>query len=106
MFRLLFRIIGLLLAAAGLVGIVVDGTKSIAAHAFVTTPLGETWASLSADSLTAVREAITSHGLPFLWDPILTSILALPNWLVLSVLGYGLIVLTTPRRPKRKHITV
>ncbi len=104
MFRFLFRILGLVAVAVGLVGIVVDGAKSIAAHALVVTPLGEAWAMLAPQSLQAIEDASTTNGIGFLWDPVLVSILALPNWLVLTVVGYLLIAATAPRRRTMRHI--
>ena len=41
MFRFLARLIGLVLVAAGFVGIVIDGTRSVANGVLSFTPLGE-----------------------------------------------------------------
>ena len=43
MIRFVFRFIGLWVLAAGFVALVRDGTKSIAANAFVVTSLTEDW---------------------------------------------------------------
>jgi hypothetical protein len=96
MFRFLLRALGLLLLAAGFVGLVIDGARSIAndrlAYADVAgllaRPLGERWAGLPQ----AVREV---H--PLLWDPLLVNFLAAPAGLLAFALGAVLIWLG--RRP-------
>ncbi|PLX38690.1 MAG: hypothetical protein C0606_05415 [Hyphomicrobiales bacterium] len=90
----------------GIIGVVVDGTKSIAANALVLTPLGEAWYALSPETLNLSQAAVERHVHPFLWDPIIQSVLLLPNWAVIGSLGFLLVLLTTPRRREVKHITV
>ncbi len=97
---------GLLLVSIGIIGVVVDGTKSIAANALVLTPLGEAWYALSPETLNLSQAAVERHVHPFLWDPIIQSVLLLPNWAVIGSLGFLLVLLTTPRRREVKHITV
>jgi len=96
-FVFLTRGLGYWLIAAGIVGIVIDGTKSIAADRIVVTPLGETWFTLSSSTLNALQAGIERHVHPFLWDPIMQWLLLLPNWLVVGGVGFLLVWLTTPR---------
>jgi hypothetical protein len=50
MLRLVLRFFGFWLVAGALVAAVVDGAKSIASSAFVTTSLAETWMTLTTAS--------------------------------------------------------
>lgn len=54
--KFLLRLAGYVLLAAAFVAAVVDGSKSVAASAFVYTPLREIWSDLSAASLAATLD--------------------------------------------------
>lgn len=97
MFVFLTRILGLWLIAASIVGIVIDGTKSIAADRLIVTPFGETWFVLSPGSLNLVQAAVERNIHPWVWDPVIQGLLMLPNWLVVGALGFFLVWLTTPK---------
>ncbi|HEX8665584.1 MAG TPA: hypothetical protein VF744_16320 [Beijerinckiaceae bacterium] len=84
MFRFLARFAGLLLIAAGFVGLVVDGTRSIANGGLSFTPLGEVAFRLFPKSFPLIEPAVTRHVHPWLWDPILLNVFLLPA----SVLGF------------------
>ena len=84
MFRFLARLTGLLLIAAGFVGLVVDGTRSIANGALSFTPLGEVAFRLFPKSFPLIEPAVTRHVHPLLWDPVLLRFFLLPA----SVLGF------------------
>jgi len=87
MIRFLVRVIGLLLVAAGFVGVVVDGTRSIANQEIVFAPLGEILFQLFPGSFPMLEPAITRHVSPVLWDPVLLTILLWPASIVAFVLG-------------------
>lgn len=95
--RLLFRLVGLLCLAAAFAALIVDGTASVAAGKVDLHPLGDTLAKLSPDGFARVQ-ALVSAKAPMLWDPVLSSLLLLPTWVVLGVLG--LLVLASTRRPR------
>jgi hypothetical protein len=77
---------GLLLAAAGFVGLVIDGTRSIANNQVTFTPLGELAFTLFPRSFPLIEPAVTRHVHPFLWDPVLLKFFLLPA----SVIGFAL----------------
>eukprot|EP00873_Tetraselmis_striata_P026105 jgi/Tetstr1/446369/TSEL_033911.t1 len=52
-----------------LVALVIDGTKTIAASAWVATPLGQYWFDFAPASLNTAQAAVQRHVSPFLWDP-------------------------------------
>jgi hypothetical protein len=99
MVRLFFRFVGLLLLAGAFAALVVDGTRSVAAGTPAILPLGRTASSLFPNVLVALHRAMEAHS-PVLWDPIAVSILLLPAWLVLGVVGLVLLAVTRRRVAK------
>lgn len=86
MIRFVVRLLGLVLVAAGFVGLVVDGTRSIANSTLTFTPLGELGFTLFPKAFPLLEPAVTRHIHPALWDPVLLNVLLLPA----SVLGFAL----------------
>lgn len=82
-----FRILGLWLLAMAFIALVVDGVKSIAQSGLVLTSLGEGWFSLHPPSLNLTQAIIERYTFPFLWDPILLTIMLLPVWLIFGLFG-------------------
>jgi hypothetical protein len=99
MLRLFFRFVGLLLLAGAFAALVVDGTRSVAAGTPAILPLGRTASSLFPTILVTLHRTMEAHS-PLLWDPIAVSILLLPAWLVLGLLGLALMALTRKRVEK------
>ena len=99
MFRFLARAAGLLLVAAAFVGLVIDGTRSIANSRPSFTPLGELAQTLFPKSFPLLEPAVRGQVHPFLWDPILSSLLVLPA----SVVGFaiGALLLWLGQKPAR-----
>ncbi len=87
MFRLIFRILALFALAVAVVMAVIDATRSIAASALIITPLGESWYSVSSDTLNLSQALIQRYTFPVIWDPAIIYILTLPGWLVFAVLA-------------------
>jgi hypothetical protein len=96
MFRFLARMLGLFLIAAGFVGLVIDGTRSIANGALTFTALGEVGYRLLGDRYLLLQPAIERIH-PFLWDPILLSLTLAPAAVFALVLGA--ILLWLGRKP-------
>jgi hypothetical protein len=96
MFRFLLRVLGLLLLAAGFVGLVIDATRSVANSQVVFTPFGELAFSLFPRSFPLLEPAVTRIH-PVLWDPIVRNLLLMPA----SVFGFalGAALLRLGRRP-------
>jgi hypothetical protein len=96
MLRFLSRLVGYWLVAGALVAAVVDGAKSIAASALVTTPLSESWATL-APLLSIEPTAPTPPPWPL--DVALAWLLAAPTAAVLIALGILFLIAGRKRRP-------
>jgi hypothetical protein len=94
--RFLSRFIGFWLVAAALVAAVVDGAKSIAASAFVTTPLAETWATVA--TYLEANAAISFDAMPWPLNFLLGWIFAAPTVSVLFVPGVALLLAGARRR--------
>jgi hypothetical protein len=99
MLRFFVKTIGLLLLAAAFAALIVDGTRSVAAGTPAILPLGRTASTLFPNTFLAVHKTIATH-LPVLWDPVMVTILLLPAWLVLGLVG--LVLLALSRRPAPK----
>jgi hypothetical protein len=100
MFRFLFRFVGLWILAAGFIALVYDGTKSIAGNQILVTSLRDTWTVLRATSLDdLLRPALEQHVAHWLWDPVVSSILGAPTWVVLGLIGSVLILIGRKKKP-------
>ena len=101
--RMLLRIMGVWLLLLAMVAAVIDATKSLAAGgAWVFTPQGQQWQALSPETLRDAKAAIESSVSPMVWDPIMTTILDAPTWVVFGILG----VLLYWLGQKRKQVEV
>ncbi|HEX5931356.1 MAG TPA: hypothetical protein VFY74_06355 [Methyloceanibacter sp.] len=98
--RTLLRIVGVWLLLLAMVAAVIDATKSLAGGgAWVVTPMGQQWQALSPETLRDAKAAIESKVSPFLWDPIMATILDAPTWVVFGILGVLLYWLGQKRKP-------
>jgi hypothetical protein len=94
MLRLFLRFVGFWLVAAALVAAVVDGARSIAASAFVVTPLAETWVALAGAGATAPDPTLASWPL----NHLLAWLLAAPTFAALLIPGVLFLVAGAKRR--------
>ena len=91
MLRFIARALGLILIAAGFVGIVIDGTRSIANGAVMFTPLGEMAFRVLGERYLLLQPAIERHVHPLLWDPIILNLTLLPGSVLAFLLGVVLL---------------
>jgi hypothetical protein len=96
--RFVLRALSVIALAAATILAVLDATRTVAASKLVLTSLRQSWTDISPSSLAAAQHAITGHA-PWLWDPVATTILALPDFLIFLVLA--LVLQTLGTRPKR-----
>ncbi|MGE0503693.1 MAG: hypothetical protein AB7I79_23800 [Rhizobiaceae bacterium] len=100
MLRFLFRMLGLFTLALTVIMLVVDATRTIAAGAPVTTPLIESWAAVSPETLSALRAIVEAGVHPAVWAGLSTYVLGLPGFAVFGALALVFGILG--RRPERK----
>ena len=62
---------------------------------------GRRW---SPESLAASKAAVVAYTTPYVWDPVLTTIMHAPTWVVFGVLGIGLYWLGQKRKPAEVYI--
>lgn len=96
--RFVLRLIGFVFLAIAIVAVVIDATRSIAGSSLVTTPLGQTWFQIHGPSLNLAQAVVERHLNPLLWDPVITSILFTPTFVVAGVLALLFLVLGRPKR--------
>ena len=88
MFRFGFRFIGFWFLAAALVTLVIDGTKSIADSAIVTTSVADYFLQFSPTTLQKLEFGVQNNlGSPWLWDVVFVTLLGWPAFLVLGLIG-------------------
>lgn len=100
MFRFLFRLLATVSLAVAVVMAVLDVTRTIAASRLVLTPLRESWAGVSPTTLESAQAFVTKSLHPLVWDPVMTTILAQPGFLVFGVLAFLLYAIG--HRPARR----
>lgn len=97
MIRGFFRLIGVLLLAAGFVFLVYDGARSIADQALRLTKLGEFWNDINQASQRSFLAMIDAD-VPWLRSGV-KLLLDQPSWAVMGILGILLMLLFRPSRP-------
>ncbi len=100
MIRFLFRLLALVSLSIAVIFAVLDATRSIAASAFVTTPLSSSWQDVSPATFAAAQEFIRAKIHPLAWNPVATEVLGLPGFAVFAILAFLLFALG--RRPERR----
>ena len=96
---LILRLLGVWLMLLAIVALIYDGTRVLADNgALGFTSLGEHWFAIHPASLNATQAGIERHVAPFLWDPVMTTLLLLPAWVVVGGLGALLYLLGYRRK--------
>jgi hypothetical protein len=85
--KFLARSLGLLLIAAGFVGLVIDGTRSIVNNAVSFASIGKVTGALLPGGMAGLEGSIAQRGYPWLWDPIATHVLQMPASLTGFLIG-------------------
>ena len=99
MVRFVVRLIALLVLAGGFAALIVDGVRSIAGGGVLVTSFGETCFQFFPRTFPLLQPAVERHLHPLVWDPVLLSVLLLPTFVVLTVLGVLLFWLARRREP-------
>ncbi len=99
MIRFLFRFLGVLTLAAAFILLVYDGAKSIADSRIYIYKLGQLWTDINAASLQSLQTLTETHLTPWLWNPVMQTVLEQPAWLVLGVFGILFILLGRKAKP-------
>ncbi len=85
--KFLARFFGLILVAAGFVGLVIDGTRSIVNNALSFVSVEGIINMFLTGGVTGLQERVTAHAPAVLWDPVLLSLMHLPASVTAFLLG-------------------
>jgi hypothetical protein len=96
------RILAAIFLAFAMIFLVIDGTRMLAANAFVVTPLAGSLDEFVPGTAQLAQEFIETSVHPLLWDPVITTLLSWPGWAVFGVLGIALAFLG--RSPDRRRL--
>ncbi len=99
MIRSLFRLIGVIFLAAAFILLMYDGAKSIADSRIYLYKLGQLWTDVHAASMHAAQAKVQASLPSQVWDPLITTLLNQPSWLVFGIIGIVLILLGRKRKP-------
>jgi hypothetical protein len=99
MIRSLLRLLGVIFLAAGFILLMYDGAKSIADSRIYIYKLGQLWTDIHVASLQSAQAKVQSSLPAVAWDPVITTILDQPSWLIFGLVGAVLILLGRKRKP-------
>jgi hypothetical protein len=95
------RVIGWIVLLAGAAVLVRDGLVWIDTKHWAPIALGQLWYQLNRSSLNLFQAVVQRYIHPFLWDPIIVSLLLSWAFAVLMILGVLLLVLFRRRNAQR-----
>ncbi len=100
MFRVLLRVVALILLAGAFAAAVIDGARSLAAQQVVLTPMGVALDYAFPSKFPLLQPFVEQRlRQPLLWDPVLLAILSAPAFFDMAVIGFALFYLVRPRAP-------
>jgi hypothetical protein len=99
MIRSLLRMIGVIFIAAAFILVIYDGARSIADSRLYLYKLGQLWTDIHATSLQSTQVKVQDSLPAVAWDPVITTVLDQPAWLVFGIIGIVLILLGRKRKP-------
>jgi hypothetical protein len=99
MIAFLTRVAGLILFAVAILALITDGIRSIAADAFIYTPLQDSWTRLSDSSLAATRSFVEGQLGAEVWSSLAATVLGWPSFAVIGLPGLALMLVGARRRP-------
>ena len=93
------RFIGWFFIVAALSALVYEMIEAFNAGGWRIIALGETWFKLHTPSLNTTQAVIQRYIAPWLWEPVITTILLWPGWIVFGVPG-GLMIWLCHKRKR------
>lgn len=98
---ILLRIIGYLLLFLAIAALGAEILTSVQAGEWVSLAVGDVWADIDRESIGLVQVGLERYVHPFLFDPILLTILLWPAWLVAGIPALVILLLARRRRQRR-----
>ncbi|WP_281018871.1 MULTISPECIES: hypothetical protein [unclassified Minwuia] len=98
---ILLRIIGYLLLFLAIAALGAEILMSVQAGEWVSLAVGDVWAQIDRESIGLVQVGLERYVHPYLFDPVLLTILLWPSWLVAGVPALLILLLARRRRQRR-----
>jgi hypothetical protein len=98
------RLIGYLFVIVAVIVLLRDGLNWYDTGHFALMSCDQIWFGLNPDGFEAAQIWGTNT-LSFLWDPIITTILAAPAFVVAAVIGILMVLASRKRQPRRRRRT-
>ena len=92
------RFIGWILLLAALGAVAYEVMAALTEGGWRMIALGEMWFKVHASSLNAAQAGIQRYVAPWLWEPVITTILLGPGWLVFGLPGVAAVYFCRRRR--------
>ncbi|MBM3524002.1 MAG: hypothetical protein FJX57_13690 [Alphaproteobacteria bacterium] len=97
------RVIGWLCVLIAAAGLAYEAAGWLRAGAIEIGSTGELWYALHPASLNALQAGVQRNVLPWLWDPVILSLLLWPPWIIFGAPGIVVLWLCWPRRSARRR---
>ena len=94
------RILGYLLAIIAVAAAGYEAWQSVGNGSWKIIALGELWFTLDAQSLSVSQAGIQRYVAPWLWEPVITTILLWPGWAVFG--GPAVLLMWVGRKRKKR----
>ena len=95
------RILGWILVLAALGAVAYEVMAAVSQGSWRMIALGEMWYKLHPHSLNTAQAGIQRNVAPWLWEPVITTILLWPGWVVFGVPGILASIFCRKRRSNR-----
>lgn len=82
---IIFRVLGYVLAIIAVAAVGYEAWQAVANDGWEIIALGQLWFTLDAQSLSVSQAGIQRYVAPWLWEPVITTILLWPGWAVFGV---------------------
>jgi len=100
---LIGRVFGYLLILAAVIVAVAEAIDFATQGEWTVISAGEVWYRIHRASLNAAQAGIQRYLSPWLWDPVITTLLRGPAWAVLGVPGIAFVILFRRGRDRRNR---
>ena len=87
----IFRFVGLFLTILAMAALGFEFTQALITQDWNILTLGELWFKIDPQSINISQAGIQRHLAPWLWEPVITSILLCPCWVIFGSLGFWFI---------------
>ncbi|MDF1721173.1 MAG: hypothetical protein P1U65_10905 [Minwuia sp.] len=96
-----FRLLGYLLLFLAIAALGAEILTSVQAGEWIVLTAGDVWAEIDRESIGLVQVGLERYVHPFLFDPLLLTVLLWPAWAVAGVPALLILVLARRRRQRR-----